>query len=735
MNKAFLLAIPLALFAAENIKPDDRPRIVAPTRLVGDGSGPAPRSRVALVQANRIVRLPQKLPYQQQLRKFMATLKEEDFEPVYKDLTVVKFAGDPDYRLRLWILSLQPPSVGRKRNYSSVKIKSSQFTLDAIEGEQDILRPPAHPEPLVDLAGWDYPGNPHFGSKALRLRAFVLAALDMIMLENLLETAESTAKPNQNQLALAINRLAYVYPGLRDVIPAEVSDAYLTGLKRLVRRALEHGPAAIAPKTQGMYTAAAPALFLSAKILKDDDITKQAEAYARTLFTDERFFRPAGYFPSGGTLDSFNGISTYYAVWGAIASESPFARQAIARVYDLRSHLTLPDPDGTLLGPSHMASLTSAESAHEQWNWPMRTWAAALVADEAACLTKLPDEAELQKAAALVVAEINTQLHELSWTPKGLDPAPWKLQAAGTLVNFAYQHYPKDYHARRVALEERNRLARLPVLRDQSYVRTFPDEFVVAKTDRHASIVHVGPIAEPGNPKSAYGFGGGALSAFWTPGTGSVILGRGIGAYSPQYKKSLDEWRSLPSHAVTGITSDGIILTSAHIVTPETSIKSAAESYTVTVHGRLPTFRHAAGTKLARKIDYARTFDSSPGGVRVTTTIKTDGNDKLAELYETLPIFLREQGSQAKLAPTTIEVGAPGTWMPARDSFADGTRYVRLTRFGASVLITFDRPCRVKLAPVWADTYQTRAACRNLLIDMLDNDARTISYRIEAATK
>lgn len=703
MNKAILIAIPIMLFAAECL--------------------PAAET------------LPQKLPYQQQLRKFMATLKSEDFQPENKDLTVMPFEGDADERFRIWILSLQPPAVGRKRNHSSVMIKSSHFTLDAIEGAKAIMRPPAHPEPLVDLAAWKYPGNPYFESRPLRLRAFVLASLDMIMVENLFESKDDAARPNQNQLVGAIGRFAYVYPGIRDVVPAEARDAYLAGLKKLVRRALDNGPTAVTPKNQGMYTWAAPALVLSAQVLNDAEITKGVEAYARLIFTDERFFRDAGYFPNGGTLDSFNGITTYFGVWGALAGEAPVARKAIARVYDLRAHLTLPEPDGTLLGPSHMASLTSAESVHDQWNWPMRTWGAALIADEAACLTKMPDDAQLQKALELVVGEINAQLHELSWTPSGLDPAPWTHQPAGTLVNFAYQYYPKGYYARRMALEKQGKPVQLPVLREDRYIRNFKDELVVARTPEHAAVVHVGPIADPTNAHPVYGFGGGALSAFWTPATGSVILGRGIGAYSPQYKKSLEEWRSLPSHAVSGITSDGTVFTSAHIVAPTATVETAAKSFTVTAQGRIPSFRHDDVRKLSGRIDYTRKFESSPGGVRVTTTLKADGKVKIAELYEVVPVFLREAGSQSKVTPTTIEVGVEGKWTPATEAFAEKVSTVRLTRFGASVAITFDRPCRLKLAPVWADTYQTRSACRNLLIDLLANDAHTISYRIEAAAR
>ncbi|MCE9532559.1 MAG: hypothetical protein K8T89_15790 [Planctomycetes bacterium] len=679
-------------------------------------------------------KLPEPLPHQQQLRKFMSTLKAEDFEPIHKDLKVVPFEGDADELFRTYILALQPPSVGRKRNYSSVMIKSSLFTLEAIEGPKAIMRPPAHPEPLVDLSAWNYPGNPYYGSKPLRMRAFVLVALDMIMLDDLLEKADPETKPTQNQLLGAVARFAYTYPGIRDVIPADVRTAYMTGLKRLVRRALEHGPSTAGPKGTGMYTWAAPALFLSAKILDDAEISKQVTAYTRTIFTGDGYFKAAGYFPNGGTLDSFNGISTYFAVWGAQATDAPFAREAIAKVYNLRSHLTLPEPDGVLVGPSHMASLTSAESAHEQWNWPMRTWGAALIADEAACLAKMPTEAELQNAPAAVVAEINMQIRELSWAAGGMDPSPWKFQPAGTLVNFAYQYYPKGYYARRLALEKAGTLAKLPVLREGSYVRNFNDEFVVAKAPTHAAVIHTGPIADPASQRPAYGFGGGALSAFWTRETGSVILGRGVGAFSPQYKKTLEEWRSLPSHAVTGITADGTVFTSAHIVKPTTTIKTDDKGYTVTAQGTIPAFRHDPAQKLSSKIEYTRKFEPTPAGIRITTSFKDDGKDKIAEVYEVLPIHLRDSGSQPKAILTLIEIDSDGKWIPATEAFADKVSKVRLTRFGVSVVITFDRPCRVKLAPPWSDTYQTRSACRNLLIDMLQpGDTRTISYRIEAS--
>jgi hypothetical protein len=58
---------------------------------------------------------------------------------------------------------------------------------------------------------------------------------------------------------------------------------------------------------------------------------------------------------------------------------------------------------------------------------------------------------------------------------------------------------------------------------------------------------------------------------------------------------------------------------------------------------------------------------------------------------------------------------------------------VLLHRFNGAVRIEFDRPRRVKLSPAeWADPYLTRAACRNVMIDLLDGEEMRVGYRIGA---
>ena len=93
------------------------------------------------------------------------------------------------------------------------------------------------------------------------------------------------------------------------------------------------------------------------------------------------------------------------------------------------------------------------------------------------------------------------------------------------------------------------------------------------------------------------------------------------------------------------------------------------------------------------------------------------------------------------MVPTTIEFQVGSTWSAASDQYVSKVKAVRLTRFGGVVTVKFKRPRRVKLAPTdWADTWFTKAKCRNVLIDLLENNdkpteltrVKKISYRISA---
>jgi len=205
-----------------------------------------------------------------------------------------------------------------------------------------------------------------------------------------------------------------------------------------------------------------------------------------------------------------------------------------------------------------------------------------------------------------------------------------------------------------------------------------------------------------------------------------------------------ETWRTWPVHAVTGVTAAGKLFTSARIQNPDATFDVSNNKATVKVAGVIPPGVIGTEKSLEGKLDFARTFAVDERGMNIETTITGDGKDSIAELYETIPAYLCNGPSQRTNANAKIEFQAGGKWTPATEQYTEKVQAVRLTRFNGAVQIRFDRPRRVKLAPAeWVDTFMTRAICRNVLVDLLENGdkpaaitaPRKMSYEIAAVGK
>ncbi len=221
-----------------------------------------------------------------------------------------------------------------------------------------------------------------------------------------------------------------------------------------------------------------------------------------------------------------------------------------------------------------------------------------------------------------------------------------------------------------------------------------------------------------------------------------MILGRRTASRADANYDKLEDWRLWPVHAVSGMTKDGRVFTSARIIEPQVTSQLQGDVGTVTASGTIPAVTFDGAMPLSEKIDYRRTFDIQPDGLEVATSVQAAGPLAVTELHETIPVFLAERKRQRDVEPTTIEFQSDDKWTSATPEYQQCSA-VRLTRFDGTVLITFDKPRRVKLSPEpWNDTYLTRAACRNVMIDLLaDNEkpgqigSAEIRYRIEAGRK
>jgi hypothetical protein len=684
--------------------------------------------------------LPTAHAWQRSLRDYIAGLAPADVEHgVAEPITEVPPA-DAEQSYRLWLLARgAQPVIGTKRGQPGVNVPPRLFMLAAIEGDTAIRVPPVWTAPLAWLAGWDNPGNPYHGSAALQRRVLICNAVHMIMLDHQLETAPEKGGNRTDWFAPQLIQFSYGWRQVRAAAPAAVQQAYETGLLKMAERVLDWG---IKGEETNLDAFAAIALWYTAEALADPAFTARAKARARTLLADPRFFHPAGYFAERGGPDiNFGGMPGFVAVWTALASDWAFAREAVDSWYALRTHLTLPDPDGVLLAPSHFNTRTSAGPPQDQWEWGFRNLGGAMITDAAACLlAPLPDTAALAEGHRALVGQLNFAIKQ---NPLVRDETGKKRPAHNDeLKNRAwrfnmwpswnypltthppYDHAPPDAYARRRALQRADSpLLKLPVLRGP-FTRQFADAFTVTRTTAHAAILHTGVVAEDELNSGLFhftgphGFGGGQLSAFWTPKTGSVILGRRGGMTWDKNFDALESWRLWPIHAVSGSKADNKVFSSARIVRPHLERQGDSQ---VTASGVMPREMLGQGKVLEGTIRYTRTFTLAADQVTVDTAIESTGQDTLHELIETIPVLLRGGGAQRKVAATaiTFRVG-DGVFAPATSQWTDNVTAVRLQRFDGTVRISFAVPQRLRLsAKDWQETYVGRTSCRNIHVDLM----------------
>ncbi|MBI3987695.1 MAG: hypothetical protein HY343_12285 [Lentisphaerae bacterium] len=692
------------------------------------------------------VMLPQAHEYQKALRAFMATLTEKDFEHgVTTNLTLQPSSQDPDVQYRNYLLTLLStrPLVGSKRGVPSVNIQASSFVLSSIEGTNAIMKPAVWPEALVTFAEWDYPGNPYHKNRALNLRAFVTASINLMMLDDYIDKTPTSHR--SDWMASQLLDAGGAYRGFKNLLPPEAQKAYADGLKKLARRLIGWGPKR---EEANMDLAVPIALWYASYACNDPAFTQEVEDYARMIFTDPRYTHPAGYWVERGGLDmGFGGQANFFAVWAALAGDWPFAKEAVARAYRLRAHLCLPEPDGKLTGPTHFNTRLGSPSCADQWAFDGdRDHAAVMVTDEAACWVKVPSNEAMTNAAASRAVEFNREIAEnpiqagngsaatpYAYFKNGNIPSsPWRWSLWPSwdfpmVTDFAYEFYRKGAYAHLVKLEK-SPFAKLPVLRDGTFVTNFSNAFIVARLQAYSVILHTGPVGhqEPNDGlaqfKGPLGLGGGQLSAFWTSTAGPVILGRRRGMSWDKSFETIAEWRLWPIHAVSGCTPDGKVFTSARIVTPAVTDALTKKGGTVTVSGTIAGDELGQTNVLKGALDYTRTFTIESKKLRIETRVKADGKDTPAELYETLPVYLGDGEAQKTNAAVTIAFQADGKWATATTNVQEKVTAIKLTRFTGAVQITFDQPRRVKLSPQdWADTFLSRAICRNIMIDLLES--------------
>jgi len=714
--------------------------------------------------------LPQEHPYQVVLRDYLATLTEDDFA-----IGVEPIAFDPDWVAdeedlhRLWLALGFHHQNHRLASPEGLLISADQFTLDHIEGGEHIRMRAGHrgsmgdrsfyvwPSDTIWWTTWDYPGNPYFEHPSVRNRAFVLAAVDMIMLDHYgHEHSPSGYLRRADFLGGNLIWLTYTYLHARAHLPPEVREAYETGLMKFLDRLEAFGPRG-AVDNMDMKTLVSMAYM--SRIFEDPATQERIRGIVqRTL----DLIHSAGMCRDAGGLDaSYSGIALVHIIWAAQVSHWPELIEAVDRMHLLKAHLTLPEPDGeTYFGPSHFNTRTGFSAPNDQWSQPYRDAAAAMLSENALFLMAGGRGGRSPRDGFPPVEEMKTSIERsLERLERAFQPSEnrferWNAAWWSGRINYAHDHYRDGFHQELIRLhEQEDPRLQSPYLRESAeFIEIFPqsdwsltreedaDTFLTARLGDYAAIVYTGPLGGTGYMN----FAGGGLSAFWTPDAGAVILGRtGHPVQPDRTQQTWEHWRLWPTHALSGETADGQPFSSARLRrrVSEVTYRVDSESAWVTIAGPLGSRHDDARTAprdaLTGEVSYRRDIGIDRGGVTVETRLYADGGDQVRELYEILPLFLEDTFRQRNIEVFhAVEVFDGESWEPATTEARDHIQAVRVRRFEGGALIEFDRPQRVSLSPeIWSDTYQSRVTARNLLIHLLEHGAEASSPLPEVSVR
>ncbi|MEX0686541.1 MAG: hypothetical protein WD267_14040 [Balneolales bacterium] len=704
------------------------------------------------------ITLPQSHDYQVTLRNYMSSLTVKDFEVGLKPLSHdFEYFRSMDDLFRTWILFRQAPPEGPIVDIKGLTVDPEYFTLRSIESSEGIMMgsdgnfPWISPEATVWWSNWNYPGNPYYKNKAIMRRALVFCIVDMLMHD---EAHENGDFRRSDYLGATLIWMAYTYDKVKGILPVDVQNAYETGLLKFFERIEEWGPRGNAGD---MDQFAHIGMWYTAKSIGDAELIERSKIHSEYILS--KHLRPAGYIDHGDGFDpSYNGISLDLLGWAALATGYDFFADALDQMSLLKAHLTLPEPDGQYYGPSHFSTATSMDSPNDLRGLFKRDIGIAMVSDHAKYLIwegrsgqntgyKIPTQDEMLSRISLLTRRTNGKLERSNSSPK-----VWRQKNWTNGIIYAHEYYEKGFYDELSNLNrEQSPLRRLPLNQEDDYIHKFPDnqegvkehhkdEFLTAKLGDFALIIHTGRLSYWGNEDQQSGFGGGALSAFWTRETGSVILGRTGGFQGPE-PDTWENWRQWPTHAISGINKEGEAFSSARYRYPERKYDVNSVNARIVAYGAIgQDFDGGRTTEKARQgtqMYYSRDFDIEENGLTVTSTVSM-GEDNISELYEMIPIFLGGKATNIDKANTTLTFWIGDVWIEPHEDIHQNVESIKIERHEGEVYINFASPQEVRLSPkIWEDRYQSDAKVRNIMINLLNPGIRgseetSVRYTIKA---
>ncbi|MBA2662739.1 MAG: hypothetical protein H0U74_10620 [Bradymonadaceae bacterium] len=666
--------------------------------------------------------LPQFADYQATLRNYMACFSESDFDIDRSPFTYEPaFLGHVDEVTRAWL-------VMENRGYTfpnpvGFLTHSQYFTLQSIESIAGIKMTVGRGQ-FFDPIGasfwieWDYPGNPQFQSTALQRRLFVASAVYLMMWHKDLAAGSGTRSDFTGGALLMAGK---AYHAFKHVVPHSVRQAYLSGLKEIFDRNDGY-----TPHGQGggdMEFFQIPGIYYTAQALEEGGHAGSMErARARAHYVLEELIQPGGLEHHGaksGIDGSYSGLGLYFLSWGALLFKDAVIDRALEGVARAQAYMSLREPDALFLSPTHFNCCTGYGLANDQWAPHFKDWAVSMRTDEALFRIKTRSDILDESQMRAYIATHLPQRSPTLVTPLASEPGPWSRIHWIEHINHAATHYEPGFYARLIALQQQDaELFSAPYQRSEDFIIDLNDggRFLVFRLGGFGGVLYTGTLFHEWSGRLA-GFGGGNLSSFWTPSTGSAILGRAFGTQNNAPGGAIypDVWsnaRNWAVHAITGYDQSGAPFSSARQRSPVAvyDINAHQTSATVTVSGVLSDPNAsctdamrcpAANTSLQGSVHYERVFRVDARGVHVTSTLTSDGTDSVSELFDVIPIQLKHPDNQEPNARVELSTNGGASYGPLTQGWTSGVTHLRIDRFGGSVTVSFDNARRIRPGSLW----------------------------------
>jgi hypothetical protein len=527
---------------------------------------------------------------------------------------------------------------------------------------------PSHPTTANFLAlAWslEEPWNPYRKDPAIARRAAAISIVDLLaQAENIFYYSDPASSKegrkygfaHPGQMGFTLTFSAFTLLKVKDALPAAVVASWSDALEWLAR-----GTAAMRPMGPQNMRLSLPVAFHYCLLATGRPVFGELrDAWLeKVMFGPE--LSPAGHYWEGANRSpdgSYNGIGLHRIAEYWSISRDARALEVLRKAYRLKAYLTLVEPDGKLLGASHFNDRDTATFADDQFGGREIQFALELpdalsfLVRNRAVWPQTVDPVRVQTAIANAHKRLSTRIlpaHGWGLAP-GYHDAPHQWGLAGTLPYFLYQQDTAALAKAAAAAPE------LPILARDDYTEDFNHEFFVVRRPGYHATLYTGRVtasdrggtnlggwlAEAGGGHFN-GFGGGGLSSFWTPASGTLLLGRHCAAEGyarGSEPRFIPGWQDWATHHIVGRTLTNTVLTSARVHQPTFERKTAGRVETVIVGGTMPNTLPKQGRICDASVAYRRRFDFHPTHLEVTTELQTDQPVAFLALYETLPMLV-----------------------------------------------------------------------------------------------